>query len=230
MDAIESAYDEARRKFLPKFDADATEPHLVYDARDMAGNDAWGQVSRVSDACLRQDNLVAALTSRGQWYDSVVTVLKSMTTESPSAKYQIKCATLLNHMIHFHRCNRSFLKGSVEEISQQMRLPLEITTRYLDLFATPITDERTGQSGYASSKQNKDKCGVHILLLYMMAQGRTMKVGNIKPVADDVKIELGEAANLLRNAGCKVKNTGKGTMSATLTVPLTFPPSKRRRR
>lgn len=228
VDAVELAHAEARRKFLPAFDVDAKEPHLVYDARDIAGDDAWGQVSRVTDACLAQDNLFEALTGRGHWYESVQSVLKAVATNSPSAKYQIKCAILLNHMIHFQRRSRNITRGSVEEIAQFMKLPLEITTRFLELFTTPITDDR-GQEGYASSKQNKDMCLVHILLLYLMAHGRSMKTGNLKPITDDVKIELGEAANLLREAGCTVKSAGNNVMSAALTVPLTFPPPKRGR-
>jgi hypothetical protein len=43
-DAVELAYAEARLAFLPTFDADAKEPYLVYSARDIAGDDAWGRI------------------------------------------------------------------------------------------------------------------------------------------------------------------------------------------
>jgi hypothetical protein len=222
------AYAEARRKFLPAFDSDAKERHLVYDARDIAGDDAWGQVSRITDACLVQDNFLEALTNRGYWYGSVQTVLQAIKPDSHSAKYQIKCAILLNNTIHFHRRSRNIAQGSMEEVAQSMKLPLEICARFLELFTTPITiDQR--EDGYASSKANRDKCLVHILLLYLMAHGRSMKTGNLKPIADDVKIELGQAANLLRAAGCTVKSGKNNVMSAALTVPLTFPPPKRGR-
>jgi hypothetical protein len=228
VDAVELAYAEARRKFLPAFDIDAKEPNLVYDARDIAGNDAWGQVSRVTDACLAQDNWLEALTSREYWYDSVQTVLKAIKPDSRSAKVQIKCAILLNHMIHFQRRNRNITRGSTEEVAHFMKLPLEVCTRFLEIFTTPIKDDR-GKDGYASSKSNRDKCLVHILLLYLMAHGRSMKTGNLKPIADDVKIELDQAANLLRAAGCTVKSGKNHVMSVALTVPLTFPPPKRGR-
>jgi hypothetical protein len=222
------AYAEARRKFLPAFDIDAKERHLVYDARDIAGDDAWGQVSRVTDACLAQDDLLEALASRGYWCDSVKTVLKAIKPDSPSAKYQIKCAILLNHMIHFQRRIRNITRGSTEEVAQSLKLPLEICTRFLKLFTTPITDDR-GEDGYASSKANRDRCLVHILILYLMAHGRSMKTGTLKPIADDAKIELVQAANLLRAAGCTVTSGKNNVMSAALTVPLTFPPPKRGR-
>ena len=231
IDTVELAYDEARRKFLPTFDVDAKEPHSVYDARDIAGDEAWGQVSRVTDACLAQeDNLVTALTSRGHWHDSVQGVLKGVAPDSPYAKYQIKCAILLNHMIHFQRrvANRKFIRGTTEEVAQFMKLPIEIATRFLELFTTFVTDDR-GQEGFASSKQTRDKLLVHIFLMYLMANGRSMKAGNIKPVASDVKIELSEAANLLRAAGCTVRSGGSDIVSAALTVPLKFPPPKRAR-
>lgn len=222
------AYAEARRKFLPTFDADAKEPHLVYDARDIAGDDAWGQVSRVTDACLAQDNVVTALTSRGHWCESVQGVLKSVAPDSTYAKYQIKCAVLLNHMIHFQRriANQRLIRGTAEEVAEYLKLPIEIATRFLELFTTSVIDDR-GQEGFAPSKQTRDKLLVHIFLLFLMANGRSMKAGNIKPVASDVKIELNEAANLLRAAGCTVKSGN--TVSAALTVPLKFPPPKRGR-
>ena len=233
-DAVEQAYAEARKNFLPAFDPEAKEPHLVYDARNMAGDEAWGQVSRVTDACLRQEdeNWVTALTNRGgPWHESVQMILRAMPAEAPHAKkYQIKCAILLNHLISFHRQRgtKRFLRGTSEEIAQAFKLPTESASRFLDLFATAMTNDG-GQDGYACTKQQNDKCLVHILLLFVMASGRSMKVGSIKPVADDVRIELSEAANLLRLAGFTVKSTGKNAMTAGLTVPLTFPPPRRGR-
>jgi hypothetical protein len=231
MDAVELAYAEARRKFLPPFDADAKEPHLVYDPRDIAGDQAWGQVSRVTDACLlKEGSLVLALTSRGQWFESVQTVLKSIAPEAVNAKKQIKCAILLNHLIHFYRRTGSkrTLRGTAEEVAQFLKFPIEIATRFLDLFTTSTTDDR-GQEGHACSKQTRDKCLVHIFLLYLMAHGSEMKASNILPLAKDVKIEPAEAATLLREAGCTVKSRGADVVSAALTVPLTFPPPKRGR-
>lgn len=177
---------------------------------------------------MNQDSWLVALTSRGRWADSVQTALESIPPHSPHAKYQIKCAVLLNHMIKFYNeCKRGFVQGSIEEASKKWFLPAEVVRRFFELFTVSMTNQ-AGIDGFATSKQNKDKCLVHIFLLYLMAHGRTMSVGNIRAVADDVRIEISDAGNLLRAAGCTVtKKSGSSIMSAALAVPLTFPNPKR---
>lgn len=231
MDAVELAYEEARRKFLPPYDRDAKEPHKVYSQRDIAGDATWGQVSRVTDACLAKDgDLVANITSRGHWYESVQAVLRKISPDGVNAKDQIKCAILMNHMIHFaNRIDKNrFLRGKAFEVAEYMKFPVEVGTRFLSLFSTPSTNER-GEEGFACSKQTKNKCLVHIFLLNLMAHGNEMKADNLVQVARDVKIEISEAVNMLRAAGCTVKSSGRDVWKAQLSVPLTFPPPKRGR-
>ena len=216
------AYAEARLAFLPTFDADAKEPYLVYSARDIAGDEAWGRISRLSDACLHQgaSKFVTALTERGTWHDCVVQILQSIPLDSPHAKNQVKAAILLNYMLSFH-LQTTILKGDVKTIARTLDMTSEVCQRFLDLFSTATGSGRDAR--YATSKPNKDKCRVHMLVLFVMAQGgRTMKVGSIKPIVDILKMDMPEASNLLREAGFTVKGT-----STALVVPLTFPPPKR---
>ena len=227
MDAIESSYSEARKRFLPSFDVDAKEPHLVYGARDIAGDEAWGYISRVADACLHKGPMkfVSALTERGIWHESTLQVLNDIPLDAPNAKHQVKTAILLNHLITFHTRKQTILRGDPQSIAKELGLPNEVCERFLDLFATSVGGGR--DTRYASSKQDKDKTLVHLLLLYMICQGKTMKVGSFRPVMDDIKLQVSEATNLLREAGCTVQRQGATNISAVLTVPLTFPPPKR---
>ena len=217
------AYAEARLLFLPTFDSDATEAHLVYSARDIAGDEAWGRISRIADACLHQSTsptqCVAKLTDRGTWHECVVQILKSIPLDSPHGKNQVKTALLLNSLITLHL--QTMLRGDARSIARILDVNVDVCQRFLDLFSTAMGSGRDAR--YATSKSNKDKCRVHILLLYVMAQGgRTMKVGTIKPIVDILKMDMTEAAHLLREAGFTVKGA-----SAALEVPLTFPPPKR---
>jgi hypothetical protein len=233
-DAVELAYAEARLLFLPAFDRDAKEAHVVYSARDIAGDEAWGRISRVADACLHSQHnypsasggasdgaasCLAKLTARGTWHACVLQILESIPLDSPHAKNQVKTALLLNSMITFHL--QPVLRGDVRSIARLLGINVEVCQRFLDLFSAAMGSGRDAR--YATSKPNKDKCRVHLLILFIMAQGgRTMKVGTIKPIVDILKMDLSEAANLLREAGFTVKGA-----SAALTVPLTFPPPKR---
>ena len=79
------------------------------------------------------------------------------------------------------------------------------------------------------SKANKDSCGVHMLLLYLMAasSGQDMRVDNLRSFCEDLEMETKDAALLLRLAGCTT--TAKGNkLTAFLTTPLVFPPPPRR--
>mmetsp|Transcript_30623 Transcript_30623/g.46990 ORF Transcript_30623/g.46990 Transcript_30623/m.46990 type:complete len:460 (-) Transcript_30623:58-1437(-) len=233
VDAVESAHEEARRRFLPPFNADAEEPHLVYDARDIGNDITWAQVTRVVDACMKKDDMdfTTSLLSRGRWSDSVKGLVEMIPKQAPHAKHQLKCAVLLNHLIKFHNeiARKDFVRGPDQEVAKFFRLSTEVCSAFLENFTTSMTN-KGGIEGFKASKQNKDKCLVHVLLLYMMAHGRSMSVGNIRPVADDVKLELKDAGNLLRAAGCTVttKKISSGTaMSSALNVPLKFPNAKR---
>lgn len=54
--AVDKAYAQARRSFLPPFDEHATDPYKVYDSQEVAGEEGWAQISRVVEACLRKDD------------------------------------------------------------------------------------------------------------------------------------------------------------------------------
>ena len=226
-DAVATAFAEARRKFLPTFDADAPEPHMVYTARDIAGDDVWRHVSRTTDACIHKDDFLGALTGVGDWTDVAQTLLSIVQLDAPNVKNQIKAAILLNYALLFQQKKREHHRGSLSFIAGEIGLPKFVTERFLDLFMTYV-DGSDRKAKYTTSKLDKDRLQVHILLLYMMAHGRTMKVGTIQPVVEAMRIGQSTAATLLREAGCTVQKQG-GSYSVALKVPLTFPPPRRGR-
>ena len=72
-----------------------------------------------------------------------------------------------------------------------------------------------------------------MLLTYLTAMGgKDMKVGDVTAFVKELKIEMKNASELLRQAGCIMKK-GKGADSGTgveLRVPLVFPGPKRGRK
>ena len=220
---------ETRRKVLPAFDENATSPHKVYDAKQIAGDTVWGAVSRVTDACTKKEgNWRDNLTGRGYWFGSIKTLFQAINLEDRSASYQIKTGVLLNALMKFHQnCKKNYYWGTTEELAKKFAISKEMAPRFLELFATP-TDER-GREGFSFTKQLKDKRIVHLLILYLLAHGRNMKVPAIDVFCEDLQIELNVAGALLREAGCEVKK-GKSGMSVSLKTPLTFPPPKRGKR
>lgn len=242
-DAVDTATQEWRHSFLPAYDQDADEPHKVYNARSMVGDAAWGQVSRVVDACMRKSNVAAALLKgspteaeqeerkKEEWNKSIEDVIRDIPSDGPSAKRQLKTAVVLNHFVNLYIKNqrRRFIRPPETDKPYWFGTPVSVVDSFLDIFATPLTDE-DGDSGFVMSKANKDKCLVHMFLLLVMAEGgKSMKSLNIKPLADDLQIDIKEAAYLLRLAGCTIKTAQKGGQtkaSAILLTPLKFPPPK----
>lgn len=165
--------------------------------------------------------------SRSRWANTTKTLLNNiLNPDKKGAKYQIKTIVLLNHLINFHnKCTKTFLSGSSEELAKYLGLPFDVCNRFLDQFTTPMHDGST--AGYAITKQLKDRRIVHILILYLLAHGREMKVGSINKVCEDIKLELKDAANFVREAGCKCTKGITGLLSVSLSVPLAFPPPKR---
>jgi hypothetical protein len=229
MDAIARAYEEARRIFLPPFDATADAPHKVYDAIELAGDDAWAQVTRVVDAVTKQtdSDWKEALMSKGHWSPSVKGVLQGISLSKKSAKFQIKIAVLLNHLIKFHeKTSKSQVSGTVEEVASFMHLPNDVCARFLELFAASLPGTRPG---FGISRQQRDKRIISILILYVLAHGRDMKVGSINGIVKELKMELKEAATILREAGFTIKKksaAGGSVMSVSLSTPLIFPAPK----
>lgn len=242
-DAVDTATREWRNSFLPKYQEDAAEAHEVYNARDMLGDEAWGQVSRVVDACMRKEDIAEALLrgsseeaeeddgrKKEEWNRSIVDIISDIPTDGPWAKHQFKSAVALNHFISLYIQNhkRRFIRPIPEGKSHWFGTPVTIINRFMELFATQITND-DGETGFVMSKANKDKCCVHMLLLYVMADGgKTMTSGNIKPIADDLQMDVKDASHLLRLAGCTLqKKAGTNKTSAILQVPLKFPALKR---
>jgi hypothetical protein len=243
-DAVDTATKEWRNSFLPKHEEDAAEAHEVYNARDMLGDEAWGQVSRVVDACMRKEDVAEALLrgssegteekddgrKRTEWNKCVVDLISDVPTESPSAKHQYKSAVALNYFINLYIQNnkRRFIRRPPEGKAHWFGTPVTVINRFMECFATQITNE-DGELCFVMSKANKDKCCVHMLLLFVMADGgKTMKSGNIKPIADDLSMDVRDSAHLLKLAGCTVaKKAGTNKTSAILQVPLKFPALKK---
>ena len=227
--AVDAAFSEARRNFLPSYNEKATKPHLVYDAKKIAGPDVWSKLSREVDACLRKDNVAGAIMKDHQddFFPSVAAIFEGIKSSSENAKHRYTCALLLNWIISFYKNNsfRRFIQPPDESKARWFGIPMEVATRCIALFTTAITSEE-GNGGYAMSKANKDKCVVHALLLYMMAHGNAMQVSDIKPISADLKVTVFDSASMLRLAGCTVTRAGSA-MSASLMVPLTFPKPKR---
>ena len=76
------------------------------------------------------------------------------------------------------------------------------------------------------SKANKDKCLVHVLILYMMAHGESIKIGDLKQSSKDLKVPINDCGQMLRLAGCTITKKG-AAMAAALKTPLEFPSIKK---
>ncbi len=227
---VEKAYEEARLKLLPSFDKSATDPYNVYDVQELAGQEVWSQVSRILDACLNQDSSQTAyksLTSRHTWAESCKVLLKSVigsAKKSGMAKSQVKATLVLNYLITFHnKCFKNSLPA--ENVSKFVGIPRIICEKFVELFA--IQSFERDRPVYKITKQLKDKRIVYILILYILAHGKAMKVSTINTLCQDVKLETTDAARLLIQAGFKCSRDKAGDIASSLTVPLTFPKPKR---
>lgn len=229
MTAIERAYAEARRSFLPPFDDTATKPFKVYDSQEVAGEEAWAQISRTVDACLHKgDEWKEAIEGRYPWPESTKALLNSMgdPATKKGMKYQIKTVLLVNYLVKFHnRAAKKFMDGSQEEMAKYLGLPKDISDRFLALFCAPTHDR--GRAGFATSKQLKDRRVIYTLIMYLLAHGKDMKVGSIEKICEDMRLEIKDAINLYREAGCTCIKNKAGMVSVSLKVPLEFPPPKR---
>jgi A49-like RNA polymerase I associated factor len=192
LDAVQSAYAEARLALLPTFSEDAENPFLVYSARDIAGSNLWGSISRVTDACIRKhqqqpgeaNQLLSTLTDRGIWYDCVKSILQDIALHYENdlsrsdVKDKIKTGILLNYLINFHVRTQaiSTLRGDANTLARKLRLPVDAVTRFTELFCTPListfsspSSQNSTDPSYAISKSNRDKCRIHALIVYSLA-------------------------------------------------------------
>ncbi len=187
------------------------------------------------------------------WNASVVAALQRLLRTTASAhddeddhlsKYQLQCALLLNHMINFYRRNaqRKFIRAPTEEHRTywwECHMPQVLVRRFLTTFCIlRDNDDDSRNVSYVMSPQKRDKCILHMVLLYMIVQGgRSMKVTNLQPIVKDLQVDVAVATKLLRLAGCTIvqqqQQSGKQqqSMAVELKVPLTFPaPAQRKRR
>jgi len=224
--AVDKAFAEARRAFLPPFDETATKPYRVYDSQEVAGEEAWAQISRVVDACINQDDWKEAL-QKWPWPESTAKLLDLVSDPNrKGAKYQLKTICLVNHLVKFHnRASKKFMDGSAEEMVKYLGLPKAIADRFLELFCVASYDR--GRAGYATTKQLKDRRVIYTLVMYLLAHGKEMKAGSVDKLCLDMSMETKDAINLYREAGCKCVRGKSGMVSVSLVVPLVFPNPKR---
>lgn len=184
------------------------------------------------------------------WNASVVAALKRLSHNSndddqDTERYQMQCAYLLNHLMNFYLRNahRKFIREPIEERAYwwECSVPQALARRFVNSY-TIVRDEEgsnaNSAASYVMSPQKRDKCLLHILLLNMIVQGgRSMKVTNLQPLVQDLKIDVAIATKLLRMAGCTIvqgKPSGDAKKNTATTVqlqvPLTFPPPAQRRR
>jgi hypothetical protein len=111
-----------------------------------------------------------------------------------------------------------------------MGTPIEFAMCFLEKFSTSIVDA-SGREGHVMSKADKDRCLLHMMILYIIADGgSTMRTANMKPLLDDIKQTIADATQLLRQAGFTVeRKAGKTTATVFLRAPLTFPSAIRKR-
>jgi hypothetical protein len=235
--------NEARKKFLPEFDLHAKKPHKIYDAKKIAGEAAWAQISREVDACLHKDDWVLALAGeenpksfngnsmRPKWPKTLREVVKGMENDviDEERRYRLRALTLLRHMVRFHdMITRPFHAGTSDDLSKIMNVPKEVASRLFDLFAEPMG--RNGRPGFVWNKQHKDSRHVHMLILFMMGHGKEMVLSSINEFASELQsMDVFTASMYLTQAGCTTKKGTDGSLSATLRVPLTFPAPPRKR-
>ena len=220
-----------RRGFLPKFNKDSQEPFRVYDPKDISGEETWEYLSRVIGACLRKDDPVGALTQtssqdddrNNQWVGSALKALHNLPLESQHSPLRMKVSLLLNHFVKlygkFHRRRKI---PAPTDSGRFFGSPFEIANRFLSEYATQVPHD-DGTMSYVMSKGNKDKCCLHLLILYVMASSwPTMKSDSLKEIADDMQIDMRTALNLIRHAGFTSQGKSNKTI-VQLKTPLVFP-------
>jgi hypothetical protein len=233
--ASEKALEAGRMQILPAFDQHAVKPEKVYDAKNIAGDKAWKRVFDKVYACLHKENptntIIESIYER-DWQDFVLKFVKEIDPQSDSAGFCTTCAIFVNWMVKFYRFNSKMrqIEGVNEAKATYYGMPSEVAARCFDLFSIPVPKNGPAKSSkgfFVMTKVCKDKMIVHILLMFMMAQGPSMKIPRINPIAASLNIPAGQCAGLLKYAGCKVVKIGNDT-SASLKTPLEFPTMGRR--
>jgi hypothetical protein len=228
--AVDAAHAAARKKFLPTYDELAVKPHKVYNPREIAGDTAWTKFYNRVHASMHDNDpteSIVGMVFDSAWQPSVLQLVKSINIDSSDCKDRFTCALLANDFMRFYLSNQR--KKTIVSIDPTKKthfgIPVEVASRCLELFTTSVPSN-DGKMAHAMSKQDRDKCVVHILLLYMMAHGTSMKIPDLKRIAEDLKLPVNDCAQILRLAGCQMAKKGP-TLSAVLKTPLQFPRPKR---
>jgi len=234
--ANDIALENARKQLIPEYDEDAVEPSKVYNAKNIVGERAWDRIHRKVTACLHKEDPIDAIVQsvmEKDWSGFVIKLIKGISPDANNTAFRITCAIVVNWMVKFYVMKKSqrLIEPIKEEKGLYYGIPTEIVTTCLESFATalpPRTDSGGGgkSPGYVMSKQNKEKMVVHILLLFMIAGGPSMKITDLGGVAESLKIPSNDCSTFLKYAGCTITRK-KNILGATLKTPLKFPKAGR---
>lgn len=248
--AILQATDAWRNDFLPPFDETASEAHKVYKAKKIVSKDSWKQAGRVVAACTHKDDVAMAIMDvtdtvddsihenktlhKYKWFTTVEDLIHRLCRE-PRQNLDIErlqSAILVNHFgtLYDGLEKRRFFQPPSPDRSRFFGVPVEFALYFTEKFTTSTIDQQ-GREARVMSKTDKDRCMIHLLILYVFAEaGNSMRASNIKPLLDDLKQDLTHAIQLLRQAGFTVeRKSGTSTTSVALKTPLTFPSGIRKR-
>jgi len=247
VDTVDAALLQARRNVMPPFDEKATEPSSVFSPQLMAESNAWAQISRIVDKVIKSAQEESTDSTSTEWItnllgrggkskktyipDSISELLHNLDPiHKKSHHSQVKTVFFLFLLMRFQHkiSNRKRINGDYNECLRQTRTPAEVGARLLELFMTPM--ESGGESGYACTSVHLDKLHTYILVLYVIASGKDMKVSSVNQLLKDIKLDEKRGAMIYREAGFTVKKSGSGDVGVSLSVPLTFPPPKRGKR
>ena len=132
-DVVAESVEISRKALLPKYDEKAKSPRMVYKARDIAGDEVWGFISRMVDGCCHDDGWMLKLNERLNFENAVKNEFAMMQTGAleKDDRTKVKSLILLNHLMAFSKETGGFkFKGkSPEDLSKRTRLPEVVCIR-----------------------------------------------------------------------------------------------------
>jgi hypothetical protein len=247
--AADAAADQWRRQFLPPHDEQATKARNIYDVKRLVGDEVWEQAGRVARAVLsKADNACDKKQQLGRIMELLlqtdskegedkqqsrsVNAIQNHLLEQQSWQQPLRCTYILHHWcslyLKLHR-RRSIPRPAAGRLF--FGVPAQMAVGFVETFCTELTP---GSGGYVMSKRDKDRCLVHLLLLYVLIvavdNDSSLLLADLRPVVTDLKLDSVEASKLLREAGCTCKKQKDNKIQVVLKVPLTFPAVKKRKR
>ncbi|KAK1748778.1 DNA-directed RNA polymerase I subunit RPA49 [Skeletonema marinoi] len=238
VDSQEVSYEQARRDFLPPFDADADAPQKVYNAQALMGEAAWNKVSGIVNRRLRDlkeqggdsgETICEMLVGKGHCPKSIKVLMRDIKPSATGSPYRFKVAFFLYLIMRFYNKidRRGFLRGkTVDDCINECTFHMRLESEFL-IVHHPIEGK---EDGFLLSKQLKTKMYVYCLILFIIASSKDMAVPDITPLYKDLRLDDKQAAMILREAGFLVKKSKKGEIGVTLSTPLVFPPPRRGKR